>query len=38
LGGAFSSIAAASLGGFTAFGVVHLVILYAGASRPATPK
>jgi hypothetical protein len=38
VGGALTSVASISLGGFSAFALVHLLILYAGNSAPAQPK
>jgi hypothetical protein len=38
LGGAFSGIAAVSLAGFAVLAAVHLVLLYAGVSKPRSPK
>ena len=34
LGGAFSSLAAGSLAGFAILAVVHVFLIYAGASKP----
>jgi hypothetical protein len=38
LGGAFNTLAATSLGGFAVLALVHLVLLYAGATRPKAAK
>lgn len=37
-GGAFSALAGASAAGFAVLAVVHVVLLYAGASRPRPAK
>jgi hypothetical protein len=38
LGGAFSNLAAASTAGFAVLAVVHLLLIYAGTSRPGAAK
>lgn len=38
VGGAFSTLAGESLGGFAVFAVVHLFLLYAGAAGPKALK
>jgi len=38
LGGAFSTLAAASLAGFAVLALVHLVLLYLGTAKPSAAK
>lgn len=38
LGGAFNNLATESLGGFAVLALVHLVLLYAAATRPKAAK